>query len=58
MLCRDCRYHEDMNDPSLSNRCAKDRRAEVIQGYGCELFKLKGEPEPEPKEKPKPVAKR
>ena len=48
-----------MKDPSLTNRCAKERRAEVIQGYGCELFADRNAPKPEPEPVAvKPRAKR
>ena len=34
-LCKDCVHWTNRADPTLSNLCARDHGAEVVQGYGC-----------------------
>jgi hypothetical protein len=34
-LCKDCIQWTNVNDPTLPNLCAREHRAEVVQGYGC-----------------------
>ena len=35
-LCKDCIHWTNRADPTLSNLCAREHGAEVVQGYGCE----------------------